>query len=49
MDANVGRILDAIDESGVRENTINIFTGDNGAESNEGDSGPFRGKLFDLI
>jgi arylsulfatase A-like enzyme len=30
MDANVGRILDRIEELGIRENTLVIFTSDNG-------------------
>ena len=46
MDANVGRVLSALDDNGLRDDTIVIFTGDNGAESNEGHQGPFRGKLF---
>jgi len=32
MDANVGQVLDAVDTAGVRDNTIVIFTSDNGAE-----------------
>ncbi len=35
LDAYVGKILDAIDDEGIRENTIVIFTSDNGAH-NEG-------------
>ncbi len=31
MDANVGQILDAVDKANVRDNTIFIFTSDNGA------------------
>ncbi|HRQ50178.1 MAG TPA: sulfatase-like hydrolase/transferase [Agriterribacter sp.] len=30
LDAQVGRILDALDENGLRENTLVIFAGDNG-------------------
>jgi arylsulfatase A-like enzyme len=30
MDAQVGRILDALDKEGLRENTLIIFAGDNG-------------------
>ena len=30
MDAQVGRILDALDETGLRENTIVVFTSDHG-------------------
>ena len=31
VDASIGRVLDAIDDAGVRENTIVIVTSDNGA------------------
>ncbi len=30
LDANIGRMLDALDELGLRENTIVVFTSDNG-------------------
>lgn len=30
MDTNLGRVLDALDEAGLRDNTIIIFTSDNG-------------------
>ena len=30
MDRNIGRLLDWLDENGLRENTLVIFTGDNG-------------------
>ena len=33
MDKLVGRILHQLDESGVRENTLVIFTGDNGTDT----------------
>jgi len=33
MDAHVGEILDAIDQLGIRDNTIVVFTSDNGPES----------------
>jgi arylsulfatase A-like enzyme len=39
MDANVGRILDAVSELRISENTIVIFTSDNGPE----DTLPWRG------
>ena len=32
LDKMVGRIVDALDEMGVRENTVIIFSGDNGTE-----------------
>jgi arylsulfatase A-like enzyme len=46
MDANVGQILDAVDKGGIRDNTIVIFTSDNGAEFIQpwdGWAGPWRG------
>ncbi|MEZ6088028.1 MAG: sulfatase-like hydrolase/transferase [Pirellulaceae bacterium] len=32
MDSNVGQILDAVDKAGIKDNTIVIFTSDNGLE-----------------
>jgi arylsulfatase len=32
MDANVGKLLDTVEQAGVRDNTIVIFTSDNGPE-----------------
>jgi arylsulfatase len=49
MDAYVGRLLDAIDRLGIRDNTIFIFTSDNGPEMSVpyyGFSGPWRGTYF---
>ncbi len=49
IDSYVGRLLDAVDEMGVRENTIFIFTSDNGPEFSEawfGFPGPWRGTYF---
>jgi arylsulfatase len=49
MDAQVGEILDAIDELGIRDNTIVVFTSDNGPEATwpwQGSSGPWRGYYF---
>ena len=49
MDDYAGRLLDAIDHMGVRDNTIFIFTSDNGPEMFEpyyGFSGPWRGTYF---
>jgi arylsulfatase A-like enzyme len=48
VDSNVGRILDAIKQDGIEENTIVILTGDNaaGEDADEGGSnGPWRGGL----
>lgn len=49
MDANVGALLDAIDDLRVRDNTIVVFTSDNGPDStfpSQGTSGPWRGYYF---
>jgi arylsulfatase len=49
MDAHVGEILDAIDELRIRDNTIVVFTSDNGPEATwpwQGSSGPWRGYYF---
>jgi arylsulfatase A-like enzyme len=49
MDFRTGQILDAIKEAGIEDNTIVIFTSDNGPEAThpwEGDSGPWRGTYF---
>jgi len=48
-DSYVGEILDVIDELGIRDNTIFIFTADNGPEGaipHQGLSGPWRGSYF---
>jgi len=52
MDENVGRLLDAVDRAGLRENTIVVFTSDNGAEFFrpwDGWSGPWRGAYFTAL
>lgn len=49
MDAHVGELLDAIDKLGVRDNTIFIFTSDNGPDPtapSQGSSGPWSGYYF---
>ena len=49
MDAYAGQLLDAIDRLRIRDNTIFIFTSDNGAEMVQpyyGFSGPWRGTYF---
>jgi arylsulfatase len=48
-DAYVGDILDTIDQLGLKDDTIFIFTSDNGPEDNTrsfGYSGPWRGSMF---
>jgi arylsulfatase len=49
MDAHVGEILDAIDSLQIRDNTIVVFTSDNGPEATwpwQGSSGGWRGYYF---
>ena len=48
-DAYVGKLLDTIDKLGLKENTIFIFTSDNGREGvprSFGFTGPWRGSMF---
>jgi arylsulfatase len=52
MDANVGQMLAAVDRAGVRNNTIVVFTSDNGAEFFkpwDGWAGPWRGAYFTAL
>jgi arylsulfatase len=52
MDFNVGQIIDAVEKAGETENTIFIFTSDNGAEFLkpwDGWSGPWRGAYFTAL
>ena len=49
MDANVGRLVDAVDALAVQNNTIVVFTSDNGPDPTapwNGWSGPWRGYYF---
>lgn len=48
MDENVGRLLHAIDSLGLRENTIVIFTSDNGGKHNVTSNAPLRGAKHNL-
>jgi arylsulfatase len=48
-DSYVGELLDTVDELGIRDDTIFIFTADNGPEGaipHQGVSGPWRGSYF---
>ena len=48
-DAYIGELLDTIEELGLKENTIFIFTSDNGREGvprSFGFTGPWRGSMF---
>lgn len=54
MDYNTGRILDAIEETGISKNTIVVFMSDNGPMNDSvwpdsGSPGPFRGELGDPL
>jgi arylsulfatase len=49
MDAHVGELLDAVDALGIRDNTIFVFTSDNGPDPSwpwRGTSGPWSGYYF---
>lgn len=49
MDSHVGKMLDAVDELKIRDNTIFVFTSDNGPDPtapSNGWSGPWRGYYF---
>jgi arylsulfatase len=49
MDYRTGPILDAMKEAGIENNTVVVFTSDNGPEATypwKGDSGPWRGTYF---
>jgi len=49
MDAHVGEILDAVDALRIRDDTIVVFTSDNGPEATapwQGSSGPWSGYYF---
>lgn len=48
MDFQIGRILDALDRRGMAENTIVIFTSDNGGERFS-DNWPFTGMKTELL
>ena len=43
LDKGVGRILQAIDDHGIADNTLVLFFSDNGGSVGIGDNGPYRG------
>jgi arylsulfatase A-like enzyme len=54
IDHNAGRLIDAVERAGIRDNTIVVFCSENGPQSFQGlgvdfggrsDSGPFRGEF----
>lgn len=47
LDGQVARVLKALDDAGVRENTLVVFFGDNGPHD-VGSAGPFRGGKHEL-
>ena len=49
LDYNVGRVYEALEQNGQLENTIIIFTSDNGGQDDAGaNNGPFRGAKQDM-
>jgi len=48
LDANIGRVLQALDASGLASNTIVVFTSDNGGERFS-DTWPFSGMKDELL
>ena len=49
MDWNIGRVLDQLEKSGQLQNTLVIFTSDNGGVlGNEANNGPYRGGKQDM-
>ena len=42
MDRSIGMVLDAVKELGLEENTLIVFTSDNGAEMGAGTAGIYR-------
>lgn len=48
MDQQIGRILDTLDRLGIADNTIVVFTSDNGGERFS-DTWPFTGKKTELL
>jgi len=49
LDAGIGRVLAALDESGKAGNTLVIFFSDNGAYRIAASNGPFRGYAAELL
>ena len=48
MDVNIGNVLDTLDELHISENTLVIFTSDNGPEPGQGTGGSFKGSKREL-
>ncbi len=47
MDEQTGRLLDALDQLGLTENTLVIFSSDNGPMMRDGDTAGLRGRIRD--
>ena len=47
IDWSTGKIIDALREHGLAENTVVVFTSDNGPKKGEGSAGPLRGFKHD--
>ena len=47
MDAGIGKILEALDHKGIRQNTLIIFTSDNGGQRSWHSKTEYRGKYAD--
>jgi arylsulfatase A-like enzyme len=48
VDTSFGRLVNALKESGQYDNTVIVFFSDNGANTWDGDNGPFRGGKKDF-
>ena len=48
MDMNIGRLLDLVDQLGIAESTLIVFTSDNGPENGAGSAGRFKGRKRQL-
>jgi arylsulfatase A-like enzyme len=47
LDAEVGRLLESVDRLGLRDNTLAVFTSDNGPMHPDGNNGGLRGRIRD--
>lgn len=49
LDAGIGKVIEAIDKAGIKDNTLVIFTSDNGGQLNAGaNNGPLRAGKQDM-
>ncbi len=47
MDQQIGRVIDTLDRLGLRDNTLVVFTSDNGPMNRGGNTGGLRGRIRD--